>query len=224
MEPVFIYYDKVDFQNNYKVFKVDFSDGDNLQGVFFRKNRDYHITSMSSFITLTQDLKELAHYDDIKKISEISNKILKNGIEHLYEEKILEANFEGVVKYEFQPKKSNRGLSVHAVEFFDEVTKRKRLVYVYSPYKELKNCDLKFQKKQKGNINGYTIDMIEENNKIYLQKELFFDKTRVINEIIKENDRKNVIFFKYNVDGEIYAMKLEITKNYYRELKKKKQY
>ena len=132
---------------------------------------------MSCFITLTQDLKELAHYGDIKKVSKISNKILKNGIEHLYEEKILEANFEGVAKYESQPEKSNRGLSVHAVEFFDKVTKRKRLVYVYSPYDELKNYGLKFQNKQKGNINGYTIDMIEENNKIYLQKELFFDKT-----------------------------------------------
>ena len=146
MEPVFIYYDKVDFQNDYKVFKVDFSDGDNLQGVFFRKNRDYYITSMYCFITLMQDLKELAHYHDIKKISEISNKILKNGIEHLHGEKILEANFEGVAKYEFQHEKSNRGLSVHAVEFFDEVTKRKRLVYVYSPYKELKNYGFKIPK------------------------------------------------------------------------------
>ena len=42
MEPVFIYYDKVDFQNDYKVFKVDFSDGDNLEAVFFRKNRLSH--------------------------------------------------------------------------------------------------------------------------------------------------------------------------------------
>ena len=79
MDPVFIYYDKVNFQNDYKVFKVDFSDGDNLQAVLFKKNRYYNITSMSCFITLEQDLKELTHYDDIKKISEISNKILKNG-------------------------------------------------------------------------------------------------------------------------------------------------
>ena len=57
MDPVFIYYDKVNFQNDYKVFKVDFSDGDNLQAVLFKKNRDYYITSMSCFITLEQDLK-----------------------------------------------------------------------------------------------------------------------------------------------------------------------
>ena len=104
MDPVFIYYDKVNFQNDYKVFKVDFSDGDNLQAVLFKKNRDYYITSMSCFITLEQDLKELTHYDDIKKISEISNKILKNGIEHLYEEKVLEVILEDVgQKFEFQP-------------------------------------------------------------------------------------------------------------------------
>ena len=40
MEPVFIYYDKVKFQNDdYKIFKVDFSDGDNLEGVFFQKKQ-----------------------------------------------------------------------------------------------------------------------------------------------------------------------------------------
>ena len=94
---------------------------------------------MSCFITLEQDLKELTRYDDIKKISEISNKILKNGIEHLYVEKVLEVILEDVgQKFEFQPEKSKRGLSVHAVEFFDEDTKRKRVVYVYSSYEELK--------------------------------------------------------------------------------------
>ena len=39
--------------------------------------------------------------------------------------------------------------------------------------------------------------MIEENNKIYLEKELFFDRMRIIDQLIKENDKKNVIFFKY---------------------------
>ena len=49
---------------------------------------------MSCFIKLTQDLTELNHYEDIKKISEICNKILKNCVEHLYEEKKLEATFD----------------------------------------------------------------------------------------------------------------------------------
>ena len=29
MDPVFIYFDKVNFQNDHKIFKIDFSDGDN---------------------------------------------------------------------------------------------------------------------------------------------------------------------------------------------------
>ena len=61
---------------------------------------------MSCFITLEQDLKELTHYDNIK-----------NGIEHLYEEKMLEVILEDVgQKVEFQPEKSKRGFdSVRAV-------------------------------------------------------------------------------------------------------------
>ena len=217
MEPIFIYCDKVKFQNDdYKIFKVDFSDGDNLEGVFFRKNRDYYITSMSCFITLEQDLKELKHYEEIKKISKISNEILKNGIEHLYEEKVLEVTLENVEqKIEFQPDKSKRGLSVHAVEFFDEESKTKRLVYVYSPYEELKTYGLKFENKGK-NVYKYTIDIIEENDKLYLEKKLFFDKKKAIEEIVKETDRKNVIFMSYN--GEIVAMKLELAKYFYEKI------
>ena len=216
MEPIFIYCDKVKFQNDdYKIFKVDFSDGDNLEGVFFRKNRDYYITSMSCFITLEQDLKELNHYTDIKKISEISNEILKNGIEHLYEEKVLEVSLENVEqKYELTPYKSKRGLSVHAVDFFDIKTKKKRTVYVYSPYKELKLYGLKFENKEKS-VYRYTINMKEENDKIYLEKRIFFDKKKAVEEIIKESDRKNVFFMKYNNDNQLYAVKLELGNFFY---------
>ena len=38
--------------------------------------------------------------------------------------------------------------------------------------------------------------MIEENNKVYLEKELFFDRTRIIDQLIKENDKKKCIFFQ----------------------------
>ena len=60
--------------------------------------------------------------------------------------------------------------------------------------------------------------MKEENNKIYLEKELFFNEKKILDKLIEENDNKNVIFFKYN--GEIYALKLKITKAYYEKLKK----
>ena len=41
MELIFIYCDKVKFQNDgYKIFKIDFSDGDNLEGVFFSEKTE----------------------------------------------------------------------------------------------------------------------------------------------------------------------------------------
>ena len=72
----------------------------------------------------------------------------------MYEEKEIEGFF-GDSKYEFIAEQSNRSLSVEIVEFFDHVTKQKR-VFVYSPYQELKKFGLKFENKKKGNINGYT--------------------------------------------------------------------
>ena len=42
---------------------------------------------MSCFIEITNDLSELEHYSEIIKISKLSNNILKNGVEHLYDEK-----------------------------------------------------------------------------------------------------------------------------------------
>ena len=50
----------------------------------------------------------------------------------------------------------------------------------------------------------------EENDKLYLEKELFFNKDKLLESLIKENDNKNVIFIKYK--GKIYPFKLEITK------------
>ena len=56
MEPIFVYFDKVPFDNssNSKTFTLTFSDGDVLDGVFFRKTKDYYLTSMSSSITIEQ--------------------------------------------------------------------------------------------------------------------------------------------------------------------------
>ena len=76
MEPIFIYSNDLQFQDN-KSFTIDFSDDDRLQGVLFKKEKDYYLTSMLCFIEITNDLSELEHYSEIIKISELSNKILK---------------------------------------------------------------------------------------------------------------------------------------------------
>ena len=95
---------------------------------------------MSCFIEITNDLIKLTHYNDIKKISDLSNSILfKNGVDHLYEEKNLDVTFNNV-KIELMPEKSNRALSVEVADFYDYVIKQKRLLFIYSPY-NLNNLD-----------------------------------------------------------------------------------
>ena len=152
MDPIFIYYNDLKFQDN-KTFTIEFSDGNRLDGLLFKKKKDYYLVSMSCFIEITNDLSEFTLYDDIKKISDLSNTILKNGINHSYKEKNLEVTLDDA-KIELTPEKSNRALSVDVVEFFDYVTKQKRLVFIYSPYKELKEFGLKFENKKTGHIGG----------------------------------------------------------------------
>ena len=47
MEPSFMYWSKLKFEGDkdYKKFNVNFSDGDRLDGVFFRKDKKYFITA-----------------------------------------------------------------------------------------------------------------------------------------------------------------------------------
>ena len=51
----------------------------------------------------------------------------------------------------------------------------------------------------------------------FISKKNFFNKDKLLENLIKENDNKNVIFIKYK--GKIYPFKLEITKAF----KKKQQ-
>ena len=172
---------------------------------------------MSCFIEITNDLSELEHYIEIIDISKLSNNILKNRVDHLYDEKKIEVFINGELKTELEAEKSNRAFSVEIVEFFDHVTKQKRYVFVYSPYNELKKFGLKFQNKKSSNVKGYTISLKEEKDKIYLEKEIFFDRKRTLEQIFEENDRKNIIFFEYR--GKIYPFKLKITKAYFEKIK-----
>ena len=114
MDPIFIYSNNLQFQDN-KSFTIDFSDNDRLDGVLFIKNKDYYLTSMSCFIEITNDLSELEHYIEIIDISKLSNNILKNGVDHLYDEKEIEVFINGQLKTELEAEKSNRAFSVEIV-------------------------------------------------------------------------------------------------------------
>ena len=218
MEPIFIYYNNLEFKEK-KVFNVEFSNEDRIQGVIFRKDKDYYITSMSCFIELTTELSDVSQYKQIIEISNLSNEILKRGVDYKYKEKELEVTFGDGIRIDLNSTKENRSLSVETVEFFDHVTHQKRFVLIYSPYKELKTFGLKFEKqKSTGKIGGYTINMKEINNKQFLEKELFFNEN-IIENLFQNYEYKNVVFLKFR--GRIYPMKLDIIKQYYNKIKNK---
>ena len=83
MEPLFIYYNNLSFNQN-KRFTLEFSDNDLLERVLFRKNKDYYITSMSCYVDLTVDVTKLPQSNQIKKNSDLANAILPDGVDFGY--------------------------------------------------------------------------------------------------------------------------------------------
>ena len=94
MELVFIYYNNLSFDKN-KRFTLEFSDGDLLESVIFKKNKNYYITSMSCYVDLTVDVTKLPQFDKIKEISDLANAILADGVDFGYKKNTIQTRYEG---------------------------------------------------------------------------------------------------------------------------------
>ena len=196
MEPSFMYWSKLKFEGDkdYKKFNVNFSDGDRLDGVFFRKDKKYFIASLSTNIKIEKNLKKLEDYEKLKKVSKELNDTLKNGSQYLHED--IELKIENV--NELIPLKTKRKLATKSLEFFDENSKKKKKVLIYSPYKELKFFGLKFIK-ENGIIDKYHINLVEdEKNNLFLEKKIFYDRDKIVEKIRKQYLLKNLIFMEEN--------------------------
>ena len=110
MDPIFIYYNNLILAEN-KQFTLEFSDEDLRQGIV-KKNRDYFLMSMSSFIKVENDITELKQYPAIEKISELANRITKNGVDHGYDSPEIEISYGGK-PYEIDILKVNCSKSVN---------------------------------------------------------------------------------------------------------------
>ena len=186
MDPVFMYWNKIKFkgEDNFKEFEVTFSDGDNLDGVIFKKEKDYFITSLTANVKINKNLKDLKDYKKIEEISKRSNTIIEKGITYLYKDILLEINLNDID--DLLPNKTKRRLSVKSLEFFDEETKKKKTVSIYSQYEELKIFGLRFEK-ENGIIYKYTIDLIEdEKNNLFLEKKNILIKEKLLKKLKKD--------------------------------------
>ena len=195
MEPVFIYFDKVKFDNSdFKTYTVKFSDGDLLDGVLFKSANDYYITSMSSFITIEKNLKELKDYDDIKKISDIVN---DNGINH-YEKSIplLSCSIFGGQNKKLVQDNSKQASSVVKIEYLDVNTKNSNSIKIYSGYENLRLYGLKFSNEDL----SFNLKLVEENGELYISKKipLLKNENTLLNDAITNSYTENIIMIKDN--------------------------
>ena len=216
MEPIFIYFDKVPFDNssNSKTFTLTFSDGDVLDGVFFRKTKDYYLTSMSSSITIEQNIKELNDYDDIKKISDISKVYFTNGIDHYQTFPLISsAIFSGIAPNKrLMSDKSKRGLSLVRIDYFDVDSKTTSFVYAYSGYEDLRLNGLKFTNEDV----SLKLDLVKEQNELYIEKKVSLIKSNddLFKDAIDEANSENVIMVKSGTN--FFPVYIPIAKYYFK--------
>ena len=202
-----MYWNEVKFEgdNNYKKFIVNFNDEDRLDGVIFRKRKNYYIISLTTDIKIEKKISKLADYEKIEETSKKFNELLKNGPESLYENielKIQDVN-------DLQPIKTNRKKSTKSLEFFDEKTEKKKQILIYSPYKELKYFGLHFEKRN-AIIDKYEINLVEDDKKNYfLEKKLFYDKRKIIEVIKKKYLYQNMFFMEDK--GKLIVQPIDLT-------------
>ena len=144
MEPVLMYWEKIKFKgnDNYKEFKVNFSDGDNLNGVVFKKDKNYFITSLSANVDIDKNLKDLKDYKKVKELSAKLNEFIEKETENIYKDISLEINLKDID--DLLQDKTKRKLFTKSLEFFHEKTRKKKKVSIYLQYKELKINGLRF--------------------------------------------------------------------------------
>ena len=131
MKPTFIYYNKLTFDDE-KKFLIDFSDEDSLEGVVFKKNKDYYITSMTCYVDLTVDIMKLLNYLKIKQTPDLATAILRGSIDFGYGKKELVLGKTSRSNVIFRSDKLRRDQYFEDVEFFDtENKKARKLIYLF---------------------------------------------------------------------------------------------
>lgn len=164
---------------------------------------------MSCYIDLAVDVNKLPQFDKIKEIYDLSNAILAGGGNFGYKEQAVQLSFDGRTYY-FKNNKINRSNYIENIEFFEYNLKKRRIVYIYSPYEELESgIGIKFERTNDSNLFiKYTIKLVD--NSTYLTKKLKFSDN-FMEDLARVYDRKKLIFLQYGTQWLIH--KFEITKN-----------
>ena len=149
---------------------------------------------MSYYIHLTVDDTKLPQFGKIKEISDLANAILADGVDFGYKKNGVQLTFDNKTCY-FRINKINQSSYIENIEFFEYNLKKKRLVYVYSPYKELASDGMKFERTNDSSLfTSYTIKLIDDSTN--LTKTLVISDN-FIDDLAKVYDRKDSNFMQY---------------------------
>ena len=118
-----------------KEVSINFSDEDSLEGVVFKKNKDFYITSMTCYVDLTVDITKLPNYAKIKQASDLATAILRGGVDFEYGKKELMLRKTSGSNLLFWSGKSRRDQYLEDVEFFDIENKKTKNEQLYSAYR-----------------------------------------------------------------------------------------
>ena len=117
MDTIFIYYKNLKFAEN-KQFTLEFSDEDLLQ----------EINLKSILSKYKMKFTQLKQYPTIEKISELANRIIKNGVDHGYDSAEIEISYLRK-SYEIDILKFSHSKSINAFKFFLSLSDEKKICY-----------------------------------------------------------------------------------------------
>ena len=176
------------------------------------------MTGISCYIHLANEIEKLKKFPNIKKIADLLEEILKDGVEIF--ENDLEVSY-GNVKIDLIKDKSKQSQAVEVVEFFDYNLKLKRFALAYSLLNKIKKFKMTFKVDNtvRSDIGTYIERIFARNSKEYLEKKVFLNKKSIEYSMINANNVKNTIFFEYR--NWIIPISLNITVRYFNSLVKK---
>ena len=82
---------------------------------------------MPCFIKVENDITKLRQYPAIERISDLANRIIKNGVHYGYDSPKIELSYGGKT-YKIDILKFNRNKAVDVFQFFDHYLKKKNLL------------------------------------------------------------------------------------------------
>ena len=124
---------------------------------------------MSCYVDLAVDVAKLSQFDKIKKVSDLANVILADGVDFGYKKNAIQTTYEGE-SYAFEINKINWSKYIGSVEFFYYNLKKRRLPYVYSPCKELQEDGMKFEQiNNTAPLISYTVNLFGNSTYLSIQ-------------------------------------------------------